>query len=165
MNKINFANGSQPAINDTNLNTLQDNVENAINTLQDNVENKINTLSGTITLKELWRGSIGVTSNTTKTIENLDLSEYDITVYRVRGDYNHYASVVRVNETSDLPYAFSIISSDSYNAHGTVKYLNSAKKIEFKGEQIKGWDTVSIERVWGIKINKDTTAVTSDTVS
>lgn len=29
MTKINFINGSQPAINDTNLNALQDNVDNA----------------------------------------------------------------------------------------------------------------------------------------
>lgn len=31
MDKINFVNGSQPAINDTNLNQLQTNIENAIN--------------------------------------------------------------------------------------------------------------------------------------
>lgn len=31
MDKINFANGSQPAINDINLNQLQTNIENAIN--------------------------------------------------------------------------------------------------------------------------------------
>lgn len=31
MDKINFINGSQPAINDTNLNKLQTNIENAIN--------------------------------------------------------------------------------------------------------------------------------------
>lgn len=31
MDKINFVNGSQPAINDTNLNKLQTNIENAIN--------------------------------------------------------------------------------------------------------------------------------------
>ena len=31
MDKINFINGSQPTINDTNLNKLQTNIENAIN--------------------------------------------------------------------------------------------------------------------------------------
>ena len=31
MNKIDFTNGSQPAINDTNLNQMQANIENAIN--------------------------------------------------------------------------------------------------------------------------------------
>lgn len=31
MDKINFVNGGQPAINDTNLNQLQTNIENAIN--------------------------------------------------------------------------------------------------------------------------------------
>ena len=154
MDKINFVNGQQPALNDANLNALQNNVEKAINAL-----------SGTITLKELWRGSVVAGNNTTKTIGNVDLSDYDITVYRVRTDYNHYTSVIRVNELSDIPYSFSIFSTGAYNAFGTVKYLNSAKKIEFKCEQIKGWDTVSIEKVWGIKINKDTTAVTSDTVS
>lgn len=40
MDKINFVNGGQPAINDTNLNQLQTNVENALN----NVENPISDL-------------------------------------------------------------------------------------------------------------------------
>lgn len=35
MDKINFVNGSQPAINDTNLNQLQVNVENEINAIND----------------------------------------------------------------------------------------------------------------------------------
>ena len=44
MEKINFVNGSQPAINDTNLNQLQTNVENSINALQSNVNDMISTL-------------------------------------------------------------------------------------------------------------------------
>lgn len=48
MTKINFINGSQPAINDTNLNALQTNVDNA---KQDKMEEgtwtpKLNTLEG-----------------------------------------------------------------------------------------------------------------------
>ena len=31
MDKITFTNGQQPALNDTNLNLLQDNIEKAIN--------------------------------------------------------------------------------------------------------------------------------------
>ena len=43
MNKINFVNDGQPAINDTNLNQMQDNIENALDTLQNDVENTIKT--------------------------------------------------------------------------------------------------------------------------
>ena len=37
MNKINFTNGQAPAINATNLNQLQTNVENAINEVNDEI--------------------------------------------------------------------------------------------------------------------------------
>lgn len=39
MDKITFKNGSQPAINDTNLNLLQTNIENAINKIKTEVLN------------------------------------------------------------------------------------------------------------------------------
>jgi hypothetical protein len=42
MEKINFVNGSEPALNATNLNQMQDNVENAINDTKTNLENAIN---------------------------------------------------------------------------------------------------------------------------
>ena len=41
MNKINFVNNGQPAINDTNLNQMQTNIENAINAIM--VESGSNT--------------------------------------------------------------------------------------------------------------------------
>ena len=41
MEKINFVNNSLPAINDTNLNKLQDNVEDAIQEVQDDVDTKL----------------------------------------------------------------------------------------------------------------------------
>lgn len=41
LTKINFANGGQPAINDTNLNKIQTNTQTAISTLEENVETAI----------------------------------------------------------------------------------------------------------------------------
>lgn len=41
MEKINFVNNTQPYINDTNLNLLQTNVENAINDAKSTVKNEI----------------------------------------------------------------------------------------------------------------------------
>ena len=45
MEKINFVNNSQPAINDTNLNKLQDNVEDEINEKQANIDLKLDKTS------------------------------------------------------------------------------------------------------------------------
>jgi hypothetical protein len=41
LTKIGFDNGSQPAINDTNLNQMQTNIQTAISTLETNIENAI----------------------------------------------------------------------------------------------------------------------------
>lgn len=43
LTKINFVNGGQPAINDTNLNKIQTNTQTAISTLEENVETAIQT--------------------------------------------------------------------------------------------------------------------------
>jgi hypothetical protein len=60
MDKINFINGSQPAINDVNLNKLQTNVENAINGIK------------------LYSNETGTSSNITLS-DNIDnYSEYEI---------------------------------------------------------------------------------------
>ncbi len=45
MEKINFINNQQPAINDTNLNKLQDNVEDAIGDVQTDINNKLDKTS------------------------------------------------------------------------------------------------------------------------
>lgn len=45
MEKINFINNQQPAINDTNLNKLQDNVEDAIDVVQTDTNTKLNKTS------------------------------------------------------------------------------------------------------------------------
>lgn len=47
MDKINFVNGSTPALNSTNLNKLQDNVEDAIQDLEDSENAKIKTTETT----------------------------------------------------------------------------------------------------------------------
>lgn len=41
MDKITFKNGSQPAINDTNLNSLQTNIENEINKIQQSISSTV----------------------------------------------------------------------------------------------------------------------------
>ena len=41
MDKIKFVNNGQPAINDTNLNQMQTNIENAISTLETNIDTEI----------------------------------------------------------------------------------------------------------------------------
>ena len=55
MDKINFVNNGLPAINDTNLNQLQTNVETAINQVQTNVENANELINKS---NVLWQGII-----------------------------------------------------------------------------------------------------------
>lgn len=43
MKKINFKNKEQPAINDTNLNLMQDNIENELNAIENELNAKVNT--------------------------------------------------------------------------------------------------------------------------
>lgn len=43
LTKIGFNNGSQPALNDTNLNQMQTNIQTAISTLEENAETAIQT--------------------------------------------------------------------------------------------------------------------------
>lgn len=42
LTKIGFNNGSQPALNDTNLNQMQTNIQTAISSLETNIEDEIN---------------------------------------------------------------------------------------------------------------------------
>lgn len=55
MDKINFINGSQPAINDVNLNQLQTNMENAVNKLGEEINKKITNL-GNYSTEEINTG-------------------------------------------------------------------------------------------------------------
>lgn len=41
LTKIGFNNGSQPAINDTNLNQMQTNIQTAISTLETNIDTEL----------------------------------------------------------------------------------------------------------------------------
>jgi hypothetical protein len=69
MEKINFKNGQSPALNATNLNKMQTNIENEINLI---VVNAINELKNTT--KELYTNESG-TNNATITL-NDDISNY-----------------------------------------------------------------------------------------
>ncbi len=78
MEKINFKNGQAPAINGTNLNQLQINVEKAINTLSENKLDKTQIASDTV-LGLIKKGTgINVDANGVASIDLSDLVE-DIT--------------------------------------------------------------------------------------
>ena len=49
LTKIRFNNGSQPALNDTNLDQMQTNIQTAISTLEENVETEMNNINTAIT--------------------------------------------------------------------------------------------------------------------
>lgn len=64
MDKITFRNGRQPAINDTNLNQMQTNIENEINSVSDSVSTNANNISE---LSETVGNLISKTTNTNGT--------------------------------------------------------------------------------------------------
>lgn len=109
MEKINFVNGSLPALNATNLNKLQDNIEDSMKSIQTNsdidtyscnyVNNKITNINGQV----LWENSsptISIDNDTNITLNNDD---YDIILWLFR-----YSSSVN-----------QIISSHSIKGYGT----------------------------------------------
>lgn len=67
MEKINFINNSQPAVNDTNLNKLQDNVENAISeTIESSNnanDNYIKYADGTMICTGSYTGNIAINNS------------------------------------------------------------------------------------------------------
>lgn len=67
MTKITFRNGQTPAINDTNLNQMQTNIENAINSA-----------SNTLTPKQLYNNASGTTGTVTLNETSANFSYLEI---------------------------------------------------------------------------------------
>ena len=99
MKKINFVNNGQPAINDTNLNLLQTNIEDAITDV-------INTMNGT-TLYE----------NSTGTAENLTLNENksNFSIIKICGYFKHEDVVVKFCRD------FIVDGMNNYEISGVVR--------------------------------------------
>lgn len=132
MDKINFINGSQPAINDTNLNKLQTNIENAIN--------------GTV-LYESEAGSK----------DEITLSETVLNYKRVKifYHYNNFYASVEVdnanNKTIPLSVAFSITE---FNL-SRIQY----KDVKISGNKITntgyGYLSISTAGTYGVSIEEN----------
>ena len=74
MEKINFTNGQEPALNDTNLNQLQDNVEEAITEVKEYVDSQIESGDGYIKFPDgtmMCFGNFKVTGVTTEAWGNI----------------------------------------------------------------------------------------------
>ncbi len=94
MDKINFKNGSLPAINDTNLNLMQTNIENAINVIDNKITNattysteEINTVKKWIDGKDVYSKTYTgeCNSGSSQTIAN-SLKDID-TVIKIEGTF------------------------------------------------------------------------------
>jgi hypothetical protein len=147
MEKINFVNGSTPAINDTNMNKLQDNVEDAIDEVQDDVDTKLDassvkttqTTSDTDTYSCTYINGIVESGNNTngewiKFVDGTMICYYDsgtdsITV--VSNDITD-AEIVFPQQFISSPLVSTIMNSDSTSA--TMGYIqHSAKSVTTSG--------------------------------
>lgn len=102
MTKINFINGSQPAINDTNLNALQDNVDNA---KQDKMK------EGT------WTPSINTVENKAPTITyTTQVGKYERIGKLVFVDFYVRGKITKLNGTENYAVieGLPFVSRDKY---------------------------------------------------
>lgn len=114
LEKIDFENGQQPAINDVNLNKMQDNIEEYIDDQILNVNNKINNMQA-VTLYS--------SANGTKNNFNLsdDITNYEYTeVIGKRGEQYQCSTKGIVNKTGNT----SITLISTYYGYGNNMWVD-----------------------------------------
>lgn len=110
MDKINFVNGSQPTINDTNLNKLQTNVENAINGIK------------------LYSNETGTSSNITLS-DNIDnYSEYEIK-YKGTNDEPYTTGRLSTKNISRIHLNAIFLGNQTGGATGALRISNARVSI------------------------------------
>lgn len=144
MTKIDFTNGQGEPINDTNLNAMQDNAENAINEVQSNLDDTLEVTTGTGTLNSTYVSSAennhwervgkivtytftittaGTWNHTTEFISGLPRP---VTNIRFVANAHSYNQPFRVELTSNgaLKNAYSNVSPDAGKTiEGYVSYI------------------------------------------
>ena len=149
MDKINFVNGSQPAINDTNLNQMQENIENEFNTMKTNINSKMTEL-------------LGEESNAAEITLNGTPTDYDLLLILYRtNDYYRGSVVVEPTESRRFQMIGSYIASDAKG--GSLKIRISrisgnkiVKEVEGSygfGGSVSPTENIFIYSVLGIKKN------------
>ena len=94
LTKIGFNNGSQPALNDTNLNQMQTNIQTAISTLETNIDVEIGKIEG-ILVYENENGSSGNIALT----NNIENARYIDIEFSAWGAYSTKRVYSPVNKT------------------------------------------------------------------
>jgi hypothetical protein len=105
MEKINFVNGQAPAINDTNLNAIQDNVENAINEVQESV----NGLKETI----LYQNASGTYTNFTLNDSILNYKYFEV-LFTYNGTQFSTGKIVAKNGNACLVAHANVYENSAY---------------------------------------------------
>ena len=134
MQKINFVNDQAPALNSTNLNQLQTNVENAILTSENNTNEKINSANANITQMQ---NVILLTLNSDVTLTTTAQTTFTLTQKLVNGTKLTYSSGgVRIGAGVSLVE----VSGNVYFASGYDRYDNLRAYITKNGVNVvKNW--------------------------
>ena len=104
MEKITFVNGQEPALNGTNLNQLQTNVEDAINTLQANVEDEITEATNTLQTNINNIKHEDITTNGEPVKCGYKIDGKDVYTKRVSGTFDGSSSTQVITNLSSLNY-------------------------------------------------------------
>lgn len=134
MDKINFVNGSQPAINDTNLNKLQDNIEKEIKVNSQSISiGNVYKIGRLVCLTILYTSNItNLASNTAHTIAKLadTYKPEKLTVgYGIVKDTSYKPlnnSYIQIRPTGDVEiYQNSGSSQNIAQVLATILYISS----------------------------------------
>jgi hypothetical protein len=118
MDKILFTNGQQPALNDTNLNLLQDNIEKAINAVL-----------AKITPVILFQGSTQDDFVLSDEINNYK----KVTIYYKDNDGSRYS---RTFENTDASNEFTVALDGKFNSSGY--YNTKLRMYRISGKNVNG---------------------------
>lgn len=104
MDKITFKNGSQPALNDVNLNQLQTNMENAVNKLGEEVNDKFTGVN-------LYENESGTNDNTINLSESCENFKFIEIQYKLISSYTPYYSSRRIHEPNGKETCLDILTT------------------------------------------------------
>lgn len=161
MEKIDFRNNQQPALNETNLNKLQDNVEQAIQEVQNDTDTKLNadnvktaqTLSDTDTyscnyINEIKKGEIYSTTETKTNkvwIDGKPIYRKVITVSNIGTSFDTTISGIDslfFNDKSRISWNFSSISYPIDRAR--FSFTKQTNRIAADNEDVATWSAVLV---------------------
>lgn len=165
MEKINFQNGQQPAINGTNLNIMQNNIEAEINRVEGIVED--NQFGKHV--KQLYYDN---TASYVSATLNENISNFDVLVIVGQSSDGYQCSTViykpYIGAICSLVSSRVVDNNTIYNKQASFKISSGTVIESIENHQLQGNTSISsgnyirLRAVLGIKINETTNEIVNE---